>query len=223
MPRVFKPTAYKSRRSLKYPSRAYLAPRRRAPMYKPVRGAGESNYVDIASANYEMSTTGTITLLNTVAQGVSVSQRVGKKWRMSTLQFRGKWTSGASSTIPDGALLVVYDKRPTGALPAITDVLVSADSKAFNNDVNADRFVIVKRWDKTFAGNTSTPATGKEVYGFDHTVNLRNRLVVNKAAGTGAIGDIEQGALYMITVGDTASGAADAQFTGGVRLRFKDI
>ena len=43
--------------------------------------------------------------------------------------------------------MIVYDKRPTGALPTVSDILVSASSSAMNNDANTGRFSILKRHD----------------------------------------------------------------------------
>ena len=39
----------------------------------------ETGYIDVAAADYVLDTTGSVTLLNTVAQGAAVTQRVGKK------------------------------------------------------------------------------------------------------------------------------------------------
>ena len=47
--------------------------------------------------------------------------------------------------------------------------------------------------------------------------------VVYKAAGTGAIGDIEEGALYLVTVGQVAAGTAAAAMRVAFRLRFLDV
>ena len=70
-----------------------------------------------------------------------------------------------------------------------------------------------KNWSVTgghFGGNTNSgirAAGGTTVY---------------KAAGTGAIGDIEEGALYLATIGVSAPGTAAASLQGGFRLRFLD-
>jgi len=182
----------------------------------------ETNYVDLVVATYAMDTTGSITLIATVAQGASVSQRIGKKIRWESIQCRGLATSNATTAIADGAWLLVYDKRPTGSLPAITDILITANSNALNNDNNSGRFQILRRLNYVFTGNSTTPATGKEAYDVSEFVNVK-RPCIFKSAATGAIGDIEEGALYLVTVGNQAAGAAACKVDVAFRVRYRDM
>lgn len=184
--------------------------------------ARELGYVDIVSASYPLNTTGAVTLLNTVAQGAAVTQRIGKKIALKGLQCRGSIQSDSTTTFTDVAYMIVYDKRPTGALPTITDILVSISPNAMNNDANAGRFSILKRVDDVLIGN-STNLTDSTIKSADWWLDLKGRETVYKAAATGAIGDIEQGALYLVTLGDTAAGTADGFLVAGFRLRFQDI
>lgn len=183
----------------------------------------ETGFVDNALAAFECSTTGTIALVNTVPQGASVNQRVGKKIILKSMQFRGQWIAGQTTVTADAAVILVYDKRPTGALPAITDILVTVNSQSFNNDANSGRFQIIKRWDSNFVGPSVAPTNETAVQSADYFVKLRNLPVVYKAAGTGAIGDIEQGALYLVSVGDKATGTLAPIWSTAQRLRFLDI
>lgn len=189
----------------------------------------ELGYVDMVAASYAYDTTGTVTLLNTVAQGASVNQRVGKKIALKSLQVRGYSVANNAAIFNDVAWIIVYDKRPTGALPNVTDILNLANAQSMNNDANAGRFSIVKRIDRVLLGNPSltgavanaiTEATGCSE---DTWIDLKGKETVYKAAATGAIGDIEQGALYLLTVGNNAAGTAAAAGTLTFRLRFLDI
>lgn len=203
----------------------------RRPMYrtnavsrlqKIVANAKETGFVDIALANYAQDTTGTIALLNTVAQGTSVNQRVGKKIMLKSLQFHGISVAGTTATINEVSFLIVYDKRPTGALPAITDILNTANTISFNNDANSGRFRILKRVDRQLIGNSTTPSTGDEARREDFYLNLRDLPTTFKAAGTGAIGDQEEGSLLIVSVGNVAAGTAASTLAGAFRLRFVD-
>lgn len=193
------------------------------------RAKKETGYIDVASTVYGLDTTGSVTLLNTVAQGSAVTQRVGKKIVMKGLQCRGVMQNRTTAIQNDVAYMIVYDKRPNGSLPAITDILTAITSQAMNNDANAGRFSIIKRHDDVLLGNTSvtgavanalTDFTAKNV---DWWIPLKGMPVVYKALGTGAIADIEEGALYLVTVGDTASSTAAAQLNVSFRLRFLDV
>jgi len=184
----------------------------------------ETGYVDLAAGSYAFDTTGSITLLATVAQGASVSQRVGKKIKWLSLACRGYIYNDSSATYNDIAQIIVYDRRPTGSLPAITDILVSATSTSFNNDANSGRFQILKRVDYMMIDAPAAGGTTNGAMSADFFLNLKNLPAVFKAAGTGAIGDIEQGALYMITVGSAAAGGSlGAIGYMGFRTRFLDV
>lgn len=185
--------------------------------------AKEVGYVDLAVAGRAFDTTGTITLVATISQGAGTTQRVGKRCNYRSVSIKGSLFSGTTTTGALATLLLVYDRRPTGVLPAITDILVSANSRSFNNDDNSGRFEIVRRWDYRFTGNLTTPATGNEYQMCQEFVDLKNRPIAFKAAGTGAIGDIEQGALYLVTVGDQAAGTGAASSNLGIRTRFVDV
>lgn len=178
-------------------------------------------YVDLAFATYAIDTTGTITLVATIAQGASVNQRIGKKAILKSVQIRGSVYNGSAASINDCTILLVYDRQPAGALPAITDILVSANSRSFNNDVNSDRFKIVRRWDFELLGPSGTPVTGEEGKSCDFFVPL-NLPIQFKAAGDGAIADISNGALYLVTVGNSAAGTGAATAGLGFRTRFID-
>jgi len=182
----------------------------------------DPGFVDLASATYNYSTTGSIALLNTVAQGASNSQRIGKRYRLKSLQCRGYILNNPDAIANDNAFLIVYDKKPTGSLPAITDILVSANSISFNNDANSGRFQILKRVDFIMTGNNTSTATvqSNTIMSCDFFLNLKMKPVVCKAAGTGAIGDIEEGALYLVTVGSTAAGTSAATGTMAFRVRY---
>jgi len=182
----------------------------------------ETNYVDLVAATYVCDTTGSITLIATVAQGASVSQRIGKKIRWESIQMRGQSSANATSTISDGAAIIVYDKRPTGSLPAITDILVSASSNSLNNDNNSGRFQILRRLNWLHLGNSGAPTTGREGYDINEFVNVK-RPCIFKSAATGAIGDIEEGALYLVTVGNQAAGSAACKCDIGFRVRYRDM
>lgn len=194
--------------------RAYVNPKSLLPK--------EDGYVDLASAAYNMDTTGSVALIATIPQGSSVSQRVGKKVLLKSLQCRGNAYSGATALVPQGTLLVVYDKRPTGSLPAVTDILVSANSDAFNNDSNAGRFKILKRMDFQFVGASNAATSTAPAFNADFYLKLNSLPCVFKAAGTGAIADIEEGALYIVTVG-TNAGTAGANAGLSFRTRYYDI
>lgn len=214
----------KSGKAKLYQGRGLVVRPQKALTYRPkgLRQTKETGYVDTATAIYNLDSTGSIALIPTVAQGTSVNQRIGKKVALKSLQSRGYVLNSATATVNDCAVLIVYDKRPTGALPAITDILVSASAQALNNDANSGRFKILKRMDFMLIGN-STATTECTAMSSDFYLSLQGLPLIFKAAGTGTIADIEEGALYLVTVGITAAGTAAAQASLSFRTRFVDV
>jgi len=182
----------------------------------------EVNYVDLALANYALNTTGSITLVATIAQGASVNQRIGKRAYYKSLLVRGSLFAGASGTLADATMMFVYDKRPTGALPAITDILTAINSTAFMNDNNTGRFEVIRRNDFCLIGNSTTPSTGQEMKNMDIYIPLNKRPITFESVGTGAIGDIDSGAIYMVLLSSVVAGTAAPSSSLAIRTRFTE-
>lgn len=182
----------------------------------------EVNYVDGLAGTFGLDATGTIGLIATIAQGASVNQRIGKRAYYKSLLIRGLVAAGTTGTVADFAWLIVYDKRPTGALPAITDILTSVNPNAFMNDNNTGRFEVIRRFDGVVTGNTVTPTTGLEAQNVDIYIPLKKRPITFESAGTGAIGDIDSGALYLITCGSVVAGATAPSLVIRTRTRFTE-
>lgn len=182
----------------------------------------ETGYVDLEVAGGDLDTTGFIWMCNTIAPGSTQSTRVGKKVAMKGLQIRGLLYNGSSAYTNDVAIIVVYDKRPTSSMPAITAILEAASAQALNNDDNASRFRIVRRMDYCLVGNSTTPTSSSGI-SIDEYVDLRKALVVYKSASTGEIADISEGALYIIGVGSAGAGSAAAIAVLKTRCRYYDL
>lgn len=182
----------------------------------------ELKYVDLAGASYVADTTGTLTLLATIAQGDTLQQRVGQRVMLTNLLIRGQVASGSTTATALATLIIVYDRQPQGALPAITDVLDASISNSFQRVDFRDRFFLCARWDFNLTGNSVTPATGGENIRLDFNVALRKPATYDQTATTGAIGTIRTGALYAITVGNNAAGTTAPNFTLVYRTSFAD-
>ncbi len=217
-------TAYMRRRprpsGYAYPVRRYS----RRPGDRGFVTANDYKFVDLLGQTITMDTTGSVTLLATIAQGNTVNQREGKSAQLTSVRIRGNQRAGSTTTIADGAQYLVWDRQPNKALAAVADVLTSATSNAFPNRENAQRFVILKNFRCSFAGNTATPAAGTEIIDIDEYVKLPRECVTSytTADTTGVIGDIISGALLWVSVGDIGAGTASATSTLSFRVNFRD-
>lgn len=191
---------------------------------RQLQGIMERKVVDTATATYACDTTGTVTLLNGVAQGSDFSNRIGRKFTNVAIQLEGligpqDTTSGPSKC----RVMLIYDAQPNGALPAITDVLTASTSSAFMNLNNRDRFKVICDHQCVigYIQDTATQAvsTGE---GVDNvSVYKKINLETINDGTTAAIGDIQTGSLFLLTVGNQPA-ASGANFNGAARVRFVD-
>jgi len=193
-----------------------LAPPRTGGFYGLNQGShgDELKTIDIAAGVFEFSSTGTITLINGIAQGTDFTNRVGRKFNMKSILIRGRISVGATPTGATWRLMLIYDKQTNGEAPVITDIIDAIGMSGVQNLSNRDRFVVIM--DK--AGWVE--ATTKITMPFKKYKRC-NLEVIN--GGTGAtVGSIQTGALWLISVGNLAAGATAPVGALTTRVRFKD-
>jgi len=189
------------------------------------REAGEVGFVDVAFATYACTVSaGTVTMLNVVPVGAGIQQRVGKKIMLKSIQLRGELVNKTSATTNDVAYCIVYDKKPGAAAPAITDIFNTDSVHSFNNTENSDRFRILRRVDATLVGGDTTGRVANTILQVDEYISLKGYTTTyksNSSTGTGAVGDVSEGALWLVTLGNNvAAGNLNANLNVGCRLRF---
>lgn len=189
---------------------------------------------DIDTATYQANTTGVFTILCLPVVGADFNQRVGRKITIKSVYIKGMIQNEQAVTPTAGAngpqhlrMVIVYDMQPNGAVPATTDLLVSATPASQLNLNNRDRFKVLA--DKEFVmGPTvySTTATqsvasfNQQAYFVKKYKKLNLEVVFSTSGGT--IADITSGALYMFWIGSRVSGAGDGNFVGSTRVRYAD-
>lgn len=196
-----------------------------SPLKRSLYGIFERKFVDtIATATSVSTDAPVVTLVNGVAQGSDFTNRIGRKTNWTSLQFKCHFASNAPDQAPQRLkVMVIYDKQPTNALPALTDILTASTSLAYNNLNNRDRFITLID-NECVMGETDNPATQT----FSHVANTKNIDKYQKVNlttifdGTGAtLADINTGAIYVVTVGSTTTATAWTA-VWSVRLRFVD-
>lgn len=187
-------------------------------------GLMEKKVIDTAAAVYACDTTGSVTLLNGVAQGSDFTNRIGRKFTNVTVQLEGKIApQDANVGHTKCRVMLIYDTQPNGALPAITDVLTAATSNAFMNLNNRDRFKVLSETNVTLAAIDNTATQSWAAAPTVHNVSIFKKLnleTINDGT-TAAIGDIQSGSIFLLTVGDQAAGSG-FNFTAAARVRFID-
>uniref|UniRef100_UPI00404865EA capsid/nuclear shuttle family protein n=1 Tax=Flavobacterium sp. TaxID=239 RepID=UPI00404865EA len=149
----------------------------------------EKKFIDVQTIYNAWNVSRTyIVLLNGVATGTDYNTRIGREITMTSYYHRMFITD--ATNIQQVRCMLVYDKQPAGALPAITDILQYSDANSPNNLNNRDRFVVVS--DKVY----TTSPQGVEIKFVKKYKKLRTITTYNNT-GNG-ITDIATGALYFV-------------------------
>lgn len=171
---------------------------------------------------------GTIFQINrTIVPGSGIKNYAGSRFYMTGLQIRGQAYAQPNTQYASSALMVVYDKRPRGAVPAITDILDTATPFAFQNISNRDRFEILYRKNFTTTGTTSVPTSDSIDY-FDVSLKFKKLVSLTTDATDTSIGFMLVGALYVIYLGTgvsnliTPASSAAVWANIGYRIHFTD-
>lgn len=201
----------------------------------------EKKWVDVNYTTSHMDNVGNFNLLNGLAKGTDVYNRIGRRIKMIRLNIRGYLFWNNNGAVPGADMMrafLVYDREPNAAAPVIGDVLqgtdatgaTSSSSIAHMNLNNADRFLILKEWLFSQSAATNLIAAGPNgpqavptMTELPFKYSKKLNLDVRYNAGTaGTIADITTGALYFVTYGiqTNANHQYDVAFSS--RVRFTD-
>lgn len=156
-------------------------------------------------------------LLSGCIPGTSFNNRIGRKIRWVSLQFRHNvFPAGGATGVSQNRILIVYDKQNNGGTPAVTDIVqVSAFVSPLNLD-NADRFIVIC--------DEITPSVQSNALNVScqRYIKLNLESIYNTGtAGTAA--DCLHGAIFVMFANNadsTAGNGSGADFYA--RLRFVD-
>lgn len=160
-----------------------------------------------------------ITLMNSIRLGTAFNNHIGRKVNMTSIAVRVRQTVTATPGLGDFRTLVVYDKSPQTALPAITDILNSDSSISMPNMLNSDRFVTLI--DHITHSNGFTSAAGNAGF-FSENMYRKIGLGAEFKADTGAITDFSKGAIYC-AISSAAGNAGVTTHDVFARIRYTDI
>jgi len=173
----------------------------------------------ISMTAYQFDTTGTVTLVNGMAQGnTQVGDRIGRDIFMHELCLTGFVQNRTVATINVGRLMVFVDTMPAGATPGITDIMDAATSLSFPNKNWCKRFVILYDDTIPLIGQPGTTGTSS-----CRALSLRIPIKMSayyNSSNAGTIADLEKNAVYVFFSGSTAAGTAAAEAYVAMQLTY---
>ncbi len=190
---------------------------------------GELKFHDVDLDDVVVDAAGTVTAtVNIIAQGVTESQRVGRKCTLRSINWKYQVNipevDGAADPAAGDATRVIMflDKQANGATATVTDILESADFQSFRNLANSQRFTILHDKMVTLNYNTAASLSANTI---DQSNVQRNGSFFKKCniplefSGTnGTIGEIRSNNLGVMLISD----AGLSGFASKIRLRFSD-
>lgn len=159
-----------------------------------------------------------ITEVNCVPQGATVANRIGNKIVLRSVHYRAS-ISAAAAVQGEVRLMLVYDRQPNGAFPALTDVLLSQPAGAVNNYssiniANKNRFLVIR--DQFF----NLDAAQSLIHHIDWF--CKGRWETEFGANAGNIGDFRTGSILFIGYITNAIGGNIVLSNGNCRVRYYD-
>lgn len=160
--------------------------------------------------------------INLIPQGVTESTRVGRKCTITKIGLRGvaEIFGDATAGANQWRIIVYLDKQANGAAAGVTDILESADDKAFNNLSNSQRFVTLKDWYfRTEAG--AYDGTDYNPYGRALKWHKKCSIPLEFSSTTGAITELRSNNIGILAIMEQAS-PGTVRLSLAARIRFTD-
>lgn len=246
---------YRKRRriSSKKVRRPYKKPRISAPLVPygfngpKTRSVGvELNVLDRNGAKTITNATGELLLLNGIAQGTSVKERIGRRVMIRSINIKlmlsqssnmnGDVTVDNDYASALSRVILIQDRYANGQLPDITDILSHVQTLApvnwHTNVDNRQRFKLL--WDKTLHPGTWTGpmfSNTDGVYVTAANVAYKKYKKVNiptvfNSGTDDQIGSIQHNALYLCVltsaIGATGNPAEYCRYQYSSRIRYTD-
>lgn len=194
----------------------------------------EKKYFDL-TASQVADSTGGISLINGIGQNTTNNSRIGNRIHLKSVAYDTLMLSGALATDAAYRIMLVYDKEvnSNGTLPAIlgaatTDAILDSNSgtavSAKLNINNVDRYVVLS--DKVYNMKHSAGFNGVGLAGFPMIIPNKKWKAISTFtqynAGGAAIGQINAGALYIISLSTNPVGTTAPTCIFSTRVRFTD-
>lgn len=185
---------YGGRRKRPYVPAVQRGPRRELKSVDFV-DAGPRNMVTVANVVGASSLTTGMTLINGTTQGDGAYEHIGKNISVQSVAVEAELTQpqtdASSSTV---RLMVVYDRQPNGAYPAIGDLLAdNASAPTFNSAINIgyrERFAVLRDFQVTLSPAEKTT--------YHYETYLKRQLDTNYSGISNAIASVGSGSLLLL-------------------------
>ena len=170
------------------------------------------------SVNIACDTTGAVALLNGIARGDDINERVGRRVVLRSIEMRVQSVVTATTGVDQNhRVLIVYDRQTNATALTVADVLTAVDINSPRNLTNRSRFKII--YDSLHHLNASGESGAHKVLDWYKPLWLP---VTFNSGDAGTVADIQTGSLYLVVVGNRSAGADAGAVGGRFRVRYTD-
>jgi len=163
--------------------------------------------------------------LNLIAQGVTETDRIGRKCTLKRLDLRGQFAmpaqTAAASTSDRVRFIVYLDKQCNGATATVGGILETATIDSFRNLANTGRFRILAERTVTLVAQGATATAGAYTFG-EVKKNLKLSVKLDTPLEfdgvTGALTEIRSNNIGVLAISESALASVDYN----VRVRYGD-
>lgn len=197
----------------------FLSTEQKKAVKRIVNAGKEKNYQDVASAGFAVSTTATVTKLTGLGQGDGQGERLGDTVSGTSCSFNyhlSRDGGATAKTLFNGRIMLIrWNVDDTDTSPVIGDILESTSQtlSAFVGD-QADRkkFDVLLDNHHTLTVRDDSKCTIQSVH---NNISLNGKKIYFDASATTGKGHI-----YLVTLGNQASGVEDATMQYYFRFRY---
>lgn len=187
-------------------------------------GGTELNFKD-TTIPVSFDSSGTLTLLNGMAQGTTASTRIGRRITVKSIEWRFNCSTSTLTNWTSNRFMIVVDTQANAATPAFTDIYDSAIPSTLRNVSNMPRFKVLYDSDEFIMVGNLSASPGNDLIARAFKGYMKVNIPVQYNVGTaGTVGDIQTNAIYFVTIGNSASATTNTDvFNSQIRIRYTDI
>ncbi len=175
----------------------------------------EFKFADLTDTTVEASTSGILSFLNGLAQGVGQDERIGDEVAARRISVRGTVVLGPTPTDCTVRLMLVRQKSGHGGTAGVTELLQGGlFVHSFRNMARKTEWKVYG--DHTFTMDTSQHA--RVPFKFDFKLNHQARY-----SGTGLTqAEMQMNGIFLVTISSNAAGATAPDITFSSRYYYCD-
>lgn len=159
-----------------------------------------------------ISNTGTVSTISSIAQGLDYTNRVGDSIKMQHIYIGYRWQISTSATKTFVRTMLVRDLDGYGTIPTVTGILETADVLAPKKYLNTDRFSILYDEVETLSSVSETLTVSR--YNTPHEGHIKYLGTTAADASNG------KGSMYLVFLSSEATNQPRVDFNA--RILFTD-